>query len=155
MAVAIGALLTAGSLRAADHAAWTTLVIRDGGGVVLASVPLPADGAFTLRYRNSLYGTLAEERFVADGGGFELRELAASQLAVLEEYYVVSERPVRTARGWWRAPPAYDLGLDSLTVAATDLGRRTLIVEGQPPVELWRMVEDGAPSVVLETVPAG
>ena len=153
--VALGVLLAAASLRAADHGPWTTLVVRDGEGVVLASVPLPEDGAFTLRYRNSLYGTLAEERFIASGGRFELLELAARQLAVLEEYYAVSERPMRAAHGWWQAPPAYELALDSLTVAATDLGQRALLVDGRAPLELWRLVDDDAPSVVLETVPAG
>ena len=152
--VALGVLLTAASLRAADHGPLTTLVIRDGQGGVLARVPLAEDGAFTLRYRNSLYGTLADERFVASGGRFELHELAARQLAVLEEYYAVSERPMRGAHGWWQAPPAYELGLDSLTVAATDLGQRTLLVAGRAPLELWRLVDDEAPSVVLETVPA-
>ena len=154
--VTLGILLTAGSLRAADPGVRpTTLVISDGQGSVLARVPLAEDGAFTLRYRNSLYGTVAEERFVAVAGRFELQELAARQLAVLEEYYAVSERPIRAPHGWWQAPPAYRMALDSLTVAATDLGRRTLLVAGQAPLELWRMVDDAAPSVVLETVPAG
>jgi len=153
--VALGVLLTAASLAGADHGPRTTLEVRDGAGVVLERRPLGADGVFTLRYRNSLYGTHAEERFVATGSRFELRDLAARQLAVLEEYYAVSERSTRDGRGWWRAPPAYELELESLTVAATDLGRRTLIIEGQAPLELWRMVDDGAPSVVLETVAGG
>ncbi|MGH8775654.1 MAG: hypothetical protein ACRDWI_10920 [Jiangellaceae bacterium] len=130
------------------------LVVSDPGGRTLARVPLCDDAAFTLRYRNSVYGTLAEERFVvADDGGFELRELAAEQLAVLEEYYGVSEQPMLVAREWWRAPPAYELELDRLTVAATDLGRRTLLVAGQPPLLLWHLVEDAAPSVVIEADP--
>lgn len=151
--VALGALLAAASLAGADHGPGTTLEIRDGRGSVLARVPLGTDGAFTLRYRNSLYGTVAEERFVAAGGILELQELAARQLAVLEEYYAVTERPTRDVRGWWHSPPAYELELHSLTVAATDLGRRTLLVAGHGPVQLWRLVNDAAPSIVLETVP--
>jgi len=153
--VALGVLLTAASLAGADHGPRTTLEVRDGAGAVLERRALGADGVFSLRYRNSLYGTQAEERFVATGSRFELRELAARQLAVLEEYYAVSERSTRDSRGWWRASPAYELELESLTVAATDLGRRTLIIEGQAPLELWRLVDDGAPSVVLETVAGG
>ncbi len=78
---------------------------------------------------------------------FRLAELAAEQLAVLEEYYAVSEGPVRAAPGYWRAPPDDDLEFDRLTVAATDLGQRTLLVRGQPPLALWRLVEDAAPMV--------
>jgi hypothetical protein len=152
--VALGALLAAASLSGADQGPGTTLEIRDGQGSILARVPLGADGAFTLRYRNSLYGTVAEERFVAAGGMLKLQELAARQLAVLEEYYAVTERPTRDVRGWWHAPPAYELELQSLTVAATDLGRRTLRVAGHGPVELWRLVSDAAPSVELEMVPS-
>ena len=50
-----------------------------------------------MSYRNSVYGTLAEERYrVAADGRFALVELAADQLAVLEEYYAVPG-PVRRA----------------------------------------------------------
>ena len=57
--------------------------------------------------RNSIYGTLAEERYrVHEDGRFELVEIAAEQLAVLEEYYAVPGRPARRRRGtdwptWW------------------------------------------------------
>lgn len=126
------------------------VVVRDDVGNVLARVPLGRADTFSLSYRNSLYGTSATERFVMmDDRRFRLDELAAEQVAVLEEYYAVSERPVRTASGSWRAPPAYDLELDRLTVAATDLGRRTLLVSDRPPLALWRLVDDAAPMVHL------
>lgn len=132
---------------AGDHG---TVVVTDPDGRALARVPLGADGAFTLRYRNSLYGMLAAERFVALGtGGFALDALLAEQVAILEEYYAVDESPERAGSGWWTAPPPYELSLDELRVAATDLGRRTLVVDGQAPVELWRLVSDRAPSVLI------
>ncbi|HUF06394.1 MAG TPA: hypothetical protein VMP86_03285, partial [Candidatus Binatia bacterium] len=101
-------------------------------------------------YRNSLYGTLAEERFVTrEDGRFALDRLSAEQLAVLEEYYAVETRPIATDHGWWHAPPAYELEVEELRVAATDLGRRTLLVDGRPPVDLWRLVSDSSPSIVI------
>jgi hypothetical protein len=153
VAALVGLLVAAALSGGAEPS--TSLVVRDGDGRVLARVTLPDDGAFALRYRNSLYGTVAEERFtVTTGGGtIELRQLAARQLAVLEEYYAVSVRPELGADGWWRAPPADELKLDELTLAATDLGRRTLLVEGEAPLRLWRLVADAAPSVVLEAEP--
>ena len=124
------------------------VVVRDDAGRVLARVSVGSDDAFSLRYRNSLYGTSAEERFLmVSDSRFRLAELAAEQLAVLEEYYAVSEVPVRASSGSWRAPPAYDLELDRLTVAATDLGQRTLLVLGEPPLALWQLVDDAAPMV--------
>lgn len=127
-----------------------TVLVSDPDGRVLASVPLGDDGTFSLRYRNSLYGTLATERFVAlEDGGFALNRLSAQQIAVLEEYYAVGSGPVAIGEGWWSAEPAYELELEQLRVAATDLGVRTLLVGGEAPVDLWRLVDDAAPSVVI------
>ena len=127
------------------------LVVRGPDGSILASLPL-ADNGFTLRYRNSLYRSTAEETFsVGPEGMIELRSLAADELAVLEEYYAIDE-PARAsplgARAW-TAEPARPVVLASLNVAATDLGRRTLLVDCQPPLELWRLVRDESPSVHL------
>lgn len=142
--------------------AWSTasaetrpvLVIRLPDGTQLARVPLAADGEFALRYRNSLYGSLVEERFTAGTGQrMELVELAADELAVLEEYYAIDDPARRTPAGdsrSWTAEPRAPVILESLMVAATDLGERTLIVEGRPEMELWRLVDDGAASVILE-----
>ena len=125
-------------------------MVTDPDGTVLARVPLAAARNFEMQYRNSLYGTLAREGFeVTDGDSFRLHELRAQQLAVLEEYYAVDAAPERGAADWWSAPPAYELELDELRVAATDLGQRTLLVSGQPPIELWRLADDAAPTVVI------
>lgn len=122
-------------------------------GTTVADVDLPASGAFALRYRNSLYGTLAEERFeVMPDGSIRLVELAAEQLAVLEEYYAIDEAAQWTATGWWTATPAHVPELKTLTVAATDRGERTLLVDGRPPLDLRRLVDDRAPSIVLVPV---
>jgi hypothetical protein len=134
------------------------LTVRDADGALLASVPLPADRGFALRYRNSLYGTLAEERFVvAEQGQLRLVELAADQLAVLEEYYAVTEPAIRAPRGSrraWVAAPARTVELVELTIAATELGERTLLVPGRSPLPLWRLVE-ADPTVVLRVEGAG
>jgi hypothetical protein len=128
------------------------VIVRDGGGVVLTQVPLPG-GSFAVSYRNSVYGTVAEERYrVRDGGRFGLVELAADQLAVLEEYYAVPG-PVRAApdgdRRSWVAQPAYHPEFTELAIAATALGERTLHVPGHPPVPLPPLVKEDV-TVVLE-----
>jgi hypothetical protein len=128
------------------------LTVRDGGGALLTRVPLPAAG-FAVSYRNSLYGTLAEERYLArEGGRFGLVELAADQLAVLEEYYAVPG-PVRAAppgdRRRFVAEPRDHPEFDELAIAATDLGERTLHVPGHAPVPLPPLVTDGV-TVVLD-----
>lgn len=131
----------------------TELAVRDATGQVLASVPLPG-GEFAMSYRNSLYGTLAEERYaVAADRQFRVVELAADQLAVLEEYYAVPGAPRQAAendRRAWTADPDPDRPavFTELRVSATDLGRRTLHVPGTPPLALWRLVGDD-PTVVL------
>jgi hypothetical protein len=128
------------------------VIVRDGGGAVLTQVPLPG-GSFAVSYRNSVYGTVAEERYrVRDGGRFGLVELAADQLAVLEEYYAVPG-PVRAApsgdRRSWVAEPGDHPVFTELAIAATALGERTLHVPGHPPVPLPPLV-DGEVTVVLE-----
>jgi hypothetical protein len=154
--VILGILLLGATVAAtgAAGARDPTLVVRDPGGAVVARLPL-ADGEFTLSYRNSVYRSLAEERYVVDSRGrIHLAGLAADELAVLEEYYAIDEPAWRAAAGarTWMAAPARPVVVERLTVAATDLGRRTLIVDGRRPLELWRLVEDAEPSVHLEVV---
>ena len=49
---------------------------------------------FAVSYRNSIYGTMAEERYaVLPDRRYRLVEIAADQLAVLEEYYAVPDAP--------------------------------------------------------------
>ncbi|HET7409645.1 MAG TPA: hypothetical protein VFJ13_05550 [Paracoccaceae bacterium] len=147
----------------AGQDAGARIVIRGHDGGVLASAPLGGvrDGAhFAVSYRNSIYGTLAEERYaVLPDGRFRLVQIAADQLAVLEEYYALATAPRRAGgpdRREWVAPPdpapdpARPAVFETLSIAATDLGKRTVHIPGQPPIELWRLAEDEYPFVVLD-----
>jgi hypothetical protein len=157
--VAVASLVSAGApaagLGACEDEAARAIVIRGQDGGVLASVPLRGE-RFAVSYRNSIYGTVAEERYaVLTDGRYRLVEIAADQLAVLEEYYALPGAPRRASepdRREWVVPP--DPGrptvLGTLSVAATDLGERTLHVPGEPPLQLWRLVGDGDPFVVLD-----
>jgi hypothetical protein len=127
------------------------LAVRDSGGALLTQVSLPVP-EFAVSYRNSLYGTVAEERYRVRDGRFGLVELAADQLAVLEEYYAVPG-PVRAApsgdRRRWVAEPRDHPEFTELAIAATALGERTLHVPGQAPIPLPPLVTDGV-TVVLD-----
>ena len=151
LATAIAASLGGGGTAAHAHDEhW--IVVRNDAGVELARASLPADGAFALRYRNSLYGSLAEERFRVAGDRLILEAVAADEVAVLEEYYAVSGRP-RAAAGPRRyvathtAPPI-EL---PLRVQATRLGERTLLA-GESQIALWRLPQAGEPTVVLLSI---
>jgi hypothetical protein len=132
------------------------VVVRTPDGEVLARVPLTGD-RFAVGYRNSVYTTLAEERYrVLPDGRFALVELAADQVAVLEEYYAVPGAPRPAPSGDRRAhvaepDPARPGVFDVLNIAATELGERTLYVPGAAPVPIWRLVTGEDPTVLLET----
>jgi hypothetical protein len=132
-----------------------SVTVRTPDGELLARVPLDGD-TFAVGYRNSIYRTLAEERYrVHDDGGFELVELAAEQVAVLEEYYAVPGAPRPAPTGdrldFVAEPdPAYAPVFDDLRIAATDLGERTLFVPGSEPVPIWRRVVSDDPAVILD-----
>ena len=71
----------------------SAVTVRAPDGHLIARVELRGD-TFAVGYRNSVYTTLAEERYrVLPDGRFELVELAAEQIAVLEEYYAVPGAP--------------------------------------------------------------
>lgn len=144
---------TAVLVQAAAQEPGRSVVVRDAAGLLLAQVPL--DGPrFAVSYRNSLYKSVAEERYdVLPDNRFQLVELAADEVAVLEEYYMVPtaawRAPLVDRRQWLADPDAArpaDFG--SLNIAATDLGERTLHVPGRPAVALWQLVGD-VPTVVL------
>ena len=156
VAASMASPVVAAAGRAADEGdAARHIVIRGHDGDVLASTPLRGE-RFAVSYRNSLYGTMAEERYtVLPNRRYRLVEIAADQLAVLEEYYAVPDAPRPAAepdRREWVVPPDPEKPavLDALSIAATDLGERTLHVPGEPPLELWRLVEDEHPFVVLQ-----
>lgn len=138
-----------------DDADGRSVVVTDGDGDVLAEVPLRGD-SFAVSYRNSIYQTMAEERYdVRADGSYRLVQIAAEQLAVLEEYYGVPGAPHRAPekdRRRWVVPPdpARPAIFTDLSIAATDLGERALHVPGAEPVELWRLVEDTNPYVKID-----
>jgi hypothetical protein len=146
---ALGPLMLTAAAARADP----ILVVRGPDDRVLAEFRLP-DGTFTLRYRNSLYRSIAEEHYVVDAlGRIELVGLAADELAVLEEYYAIDSPAWRAGDGGgrtWSADPARRVNIENLIVAGTDLGQRTLLVDGEAPLALWRLVADRSPSVELE-----
>ncbi|WP_336714763.1 hypothetical protein [Arthrobacter sp. USHLN218] len=165
LAVVVAALVCLGTLGAVSAAALAaasghggtggrSLVVRNDDGE-LARVPLGAD-TFAVSYRNSIYGTVAEERYVVQAdGSYRLAEIAADQLAVLEEYYGVPGAPVAAGpndRRNFVVPPAPSRPavFETLSIAATDLGQRTLYVPGEPPLDLWRLAGDDDPYVELD-----
>jgi hypothetical protein len=156
---AIVTLLIAGSTASAADtgtvgAAPWELVGRAADGTVAVRLPLP-DGRFTLEYRNSLYRSPAAEHFaVTDDGRLSLVRLGATDAAVLQEYYGVTE-PLRRATagawaGWWHAPAATPLELASLTIAASSHGDRTLVVGNGTRIPLWQLVGPGDLGITLE-----
>ena len=157
----VGALLLVAAVTGSGPVAarpGADMLLRDQHGTVLARISLPEGSRITLRYRNSLYGSVAEERFVVQKHALRLVELAADERAVLDEYYVVDHPVERTEPGdarAWRGTPRDALGLQRLAVAATDLGKRTLIVPGRSPIDLWRLVDDRQPTVFIALQPSG
>jgi len=132
-----------------------SVTVRTANGELIARVPLRGD-RFAVSYRNSVYGTFAEERYrVEPDGRFELVEIAADQTAVLEEYYAVPGAPRPAPDGDRRAyvadpDPDRPAVFGVLNIAATDLGERTLWVPGSPPVPVWQRVVSENPTVLLE-----
>jgi hypothetical protein len=150
--IGAGAAATTAALAGDDGPA---VAVRTPDGEVLARVPLTGD-RFAVGYRNSVYTTLAEERYrVLPDGRFALVELAADQVAVLEEYYAVPGAPRPAPSGDRRAyvaepDPARPAVFDVLNIAATDLGERTLYTQGADPVPIWRLLTGEDPTVLLE-----
>ncbi|MCY7288021.1 MAG: hypothetical protein LH624_07160 [Cryobacterium sp.] len=136
-----------------------SIVIRDSNGAALTTLPLNGT-SFALRYRNSIYHTMAEERFeVLPDGSFRLVQIAADQLAVIEEYYVVSEPAViaeSTDRRRWVVPsdPDRQSEFAHLSVSGTDLGERTVLIPGSEPVALWKLTQNDHPFLDLSITPA-
>lgn len=151
VAVLLSASTVAAIAGKPDVVRWE-LVGRAADGRIVVNVPLPA-GQFALQYRNSVYGTPAAEHFMAtDDGQIVLIGVSAADPAVLQEYYGISEPPrlVATATGeWWQAAPAIEVRLETLAVAATRHGRRTLVVDGLAPIPLWHAVGEAGPQVTL------
>ena len=158
LAIVVAVVLAAGTVAAGLVTGGdgpSAVTVRAPDGHLIARVPLDGD-TFAVGYRNSIYTTLAEERYrVLPDGRFELIELAAEQIAVLEEYYAVPGAPRPAPAGdrlsYVADPdPARPAVFDDLRIAATDLGERTLFVTGHAPVLIWERVVTDDPTVILD-----
>jgi hypothetical protein len=146
----VAAVVSVAVATAADGAQAVT--VRTPDGDLVARVPLDGD-TFAVGYRNSVYRTLAEERYrLLPDGRFELVELAAEQVAVLEEYYAVpgAPRPAPPGDRLEHVAEPNPAEFDDLRIAATDLGERTLFVPGSDPVLIWQRVVSDDPTVILD-----
>ena len=129
------------------------VVVRDAHGVELARAPLTGSEGFALRYRNSLYHSIAQERFEVVGSQLRLVSLEAQEPAVLEEYYGAfgAERDASGSDlAWSVAVERPPISLP-LRVQATRLGERTLVTH-DGPVPLWRLVAGRDDTLVILTI---
>jgi hypothetical protein len=135
-AAALAALALAAGAAVARSDGPARVVAADRDGATVAELRLPASGAFALAYRHSYYGKPAVERFrAAAGGSFELVEIASPSQAVLDYYEAVGERARRG--GWWTLRLARPARFESMALAATAVGRRTLVA-GDERAPLYR-----------------
>lgn len=141
--IALAALLGAGgalSLIAAgpDERA---IVARDLDGERLAEAALPASGRFALAYQHSVLRAPAREAFrVESDGALRLEAITSPHAGVLDYY---EREGTRTRRGgWWTLRLARPARFERIALAATAVGRRTLVV-GERRLPLFR--EDGRP----------
>ena len=122
LAVALGALAVTGS---SPH-----VVARAAGDEKVADLRLPASGTFALEYRHSYYRQPARETFRArDDGAFELVAISSPSEAVLDYYEIDGVRERRGGR--WTLRPARPARFEHMSLAATQVGRRTLVAGGE------------------------
>jgi hypothetical protein len=126
LAVVIGSLALVGG---SPH-----VVARTADGAVAADLRLPASGEFALEYRHSYYRRPARETFRLAGDGFELVAVSSPSEAVLDYYELDGERSRRA--GVWTLRPARPARFEEMALAATAVGRRTLVAGGRR-VPLW------------------
>jgi hypothetical protein len=119
LAIALGAMAVVGG---PPH-----VVARTAGGERVAELRV-AD-TFALEYVHSYYRQPARETFRLRPEGFELVAIASPSAAVLDYYEVEGERTRRG--GWWTLRPARPARFRTLALAATDVGRRTLVAGGR------------------------
>lgn len=145
------AMAGAAAMARDDGSRW--VVVRDRDGAELARAAISSSDGFALRYRNSVYKSIAEEQFEVEGDHLNLVELRADELAVLEEYYTA----VGATRSELRSGLTWRIGVERppirlpLHVQATALGKRTLLTPDEE-VLLWRLVADRDDTLVVLTV---
>ena len=117
LAAALGALALSGG---SPH-----IVARDRAGAAVADLRLPASGTFALDYRHSYYRRPARETFRVTGDGFELIAVSSPSEAVLDYYEIEGTRERRG--GVWTLRPERRARFERMALAATTVGRRTLV----------------------------
>jgi Domain of unknown function (DUF1850) len=120
LAAALGAMAVVGG---PPH-----VVARSADGERVAELRV-AD-TFALEYVHSYYRQPARETFrVRDEGGFELVAVSSPSEAVLDYYEIEGDRARRG--GWWTLRPERPARFDEMALAATEVGRRTLVAGGE------------------------
>jgi Domain of unknown function (DUF1850) len=104
----------------------TRVVATDRDGRTVADIPARE---FALTYRHSYYRQPAVERFRVTGDGFRLVEIDSPSEAVLDYYDVEGTRARRG--GWWTLKLARPARFREMPLAATAVGRRTLVADGK------------------------
>jgi hypothetical protein len=105
-------------------------VVASAGGDSVAELRLPASREFALEYRHSVYRWPARETFRAvPDGSFSLVAVSSPSEAVLDYYAIEGVRERRG--GWWTLRPARPARFETLPLAATAVGRRTLVAGGR------------------------
>jgi hypothetical protein len=125
----VGAAAAAASVVAIRRDDAAAVVVTDERGRQVASVRLPPSGRFALQYRHSVYRAEVTETFAAAGDGFRLVSVASPSEAVLD-YYELAGRRGRDGASR-TLEPAASPRLDALPLVASEVGRRTLVVEGR------------------------
>ena len=134
LAVAVAAAVAAALVPA--HAGGPPRVVAtERDGTAVAALELPRTGAFALAYRHSYHRRPAVERFRAVPGGFELVAIASPSAGVLDYYELEGTRS--RAGGWWTLRLARPARFERMALAATAVGRRTLVAAGRR-VPLYR-----------------
>jgi hypothetical protein len=110
-------------------------VVARGAHGVVADLRLPASGAFALEYRHSYYRVPARETFRATDDGFALVTISSPSEAVLDYYEIEGARERRG--GVWTLRLARPTEFGQMGLAATETGRRTLVV-GDRRAPLYR-----------------
>jgi hypothetical protein len=136
-AIALTVLAAAGAWAYSSPASGgPRVVVHTAAGEPVAEARLGPARAFALAYRHSVYRVPAEERFRAGRDGrFTLVAIASPSEAVLDYYAIEGRR--RHEAGRWVLEPARPPRFGTLALAATRIGRRTLVAGGER-VRLWR-----------------
>jgi Domain of unknown function (DUF1850) len=128
--ISVGAAIAVVAALVVARAEAPAVVVSDRAGKTIASLPLPDDGRFSLRYRHSIYEAPAFETFEVDESGrFDLVELSSTSGAVLDYYALEGDRHSRA--GWLVLRPDRTQSFETLPLIATATGRRTLVVGGR------------------------